>query len=147
MILSPLARGPAKFNLTHSGSYVGRGNRRPEIEVDIATVTGTGVLQGTVRTTVLVDSGADCTLLDVATAEPLKIDLSKCRVENIGGIGGGLVQVWFSRVLMYLCGRWVSVEVGFTPRQRPQLLGRADVFDHLLIAFFHQANHLYASTV
>jgi hypothetical protein len=48
---------------------------------------------------------------------------------------------------MYLCGRWVSVEVGFAPSQRPQLLGRADVFDNLLIAFFHQTNDLYASTI
>jgi hypothetical protein len=112
----------------------------------MATVTPSGVLRGALRTTVLVDSGADCTLLHEAQARPLQVDLSQCPVEPMGGVGGQ-IPVRLSRVLMYLCGRWVSVEVGFAPNQRPQLLGRADVFDNLLIAFFHQTHNLYASTV
>ena len=146
MILSPIASGPVTFTLTHNGSYIGRPGRRPEIEVDVATVTASNVLRGTVRTTVLVDSGADYTMLDAAQAGPLGIDLAQCPVGYVSGIEGRAVPVRLARVLMYLCGRWVDVGVCFKSSQRPQLLGRQDVFDSLLITFFHQSNDLYAST-
>lgn len=146
MTLSPIASGPVTFTLTHNRSYAGRRNPRPEIEVEIATKTASGLLIGALRTNLVVDSGADCTMLDSACAAPLGIDLSRCRVERIGGIEGGEVLARSARVLMHLCERWIDVEVCFHPGRRPQLLGRQDVFDNLLILFFHRTSHLYAST-
>jgi hypothetical protein len=137
---------PVTFSLTHNGNYASHRSRRPEVEVEIATVTASGVLIRTLRTAFVVDSGSDCSVLDEGYAAPLGIDLSRCPIERLGGIEGGEVLVRSSRVLMYLCERWVSVEVCFQRNRRPQVLGRQDVFDNLLIAFFHRASELYAST-
>jgi hypothetical protein len=146
VILNPIPSGPVTFSLTHNGSYRSHPGRRPEIEVEVATVTASSVFRGTLRTTVLVDSGADYTLLHEATAAPLGIDLARCPADTLFGLGGGKVRVRGSRVLMYLCGRWINVRVFFGPGQGPQILGRLDVFDNLLITFFHRSNDLYAST-
>jgi hypothetical protein len=144
--LNPIAGGPVTFPLTHNGNYGGHPLRRPIIQVDIATVTASSVLRGTLRTAVMVDSGADNTLLDAANAAPLGIDLTQCPVRTVQGVGGSL-QVWSSQVLMYLCERWINVRVDFGFGQRPQLLGRRDVFDRLLITFFHPSHDLYASAI
>jgi len=137
---------PVTFSLTHNGSYASHSRRRPEIEVEVASVTPSGVLIRTLRTTFVVDSGSDCSVLDEGYARPLGIDLSRCPVVPLGGIEGGEIPVRSSRLLMYLCERWVSVEVCFQRNRRPQVLGRQDVFDNLLITFFHRASELYAST-
>ena len=132
--------------MTHRGSYVSQGSRQPEINVEIASVTASGVLLGTVRTPLVVDSGADCTILDEAYALPLGIDLSQCPIGHIGGIEGGSIRVRSARVLMFLCETWIDAEVWFQPDRWPQVLGRQDVFDNLFITFFHRANEVYAST-
>jgi hypothetical protein len=145
--LNRIAGGPVRFILTHNQNYRGHPDRRPEIEVDIATVTSSNVLRGTVRTSVLVDSGADFTLLDAANAAPLGIDLARCPSDTLFGLGGSPFQVRASQVLMYLCGRWINVRVYFGSGQHTQLLGRQDAFDKLLIAFFHPSYDLYASPI
>jgi hypothetical protein len=140
--LRRIDHGPVTFSMTHRGHYASQ----PAINVEIASVTTGGVFLGTVRTPLVVDSGADCTILDEAYALPLGIDLSQCRIGQIAGIEGGNVPVRSARVLMYLCETWINAEVWFQANRRPQVLGRQDVFDNLFITFFHRVSELYAST-
>lgn len=120
---------------------------RPIISVEIAAVAANGRLLGTpVRTTVLVDSGADVTMLDGALAQPLGIDLSRCQLDSVGGVGAGGVQVALSTVKMDLCGRWANVPVNFTlnPIGHPQLLGRDGAFEALIVGFAHAQKTIIA---
>jgi hypothetical protein len=108
--------------------------------VEIAATTPSGMLAGSpVTTLVLVDSGADVTMLDETLAPTLGIDLQSVTPEPVGGIGG-TVMSRSHPVQMHLCGVWVRVPVLFTPNQRPQLLGREGVFDRLGILFVHRHN-------
>ncbi len=113
------------------------------IEVEMAATGSLGVLQGrSLRTTVLVDSGADVTMLDGGLATTLGLDLTDARYPRdvVGGVGSGGVPVATALVKMSLCGRWVDVPVNFTlqPMTNPPLLGRAGAFDALVISFLHR---------
>lgn len=96
-----------------------------------------GVLLGQpVTTNFLVDSGADLTMIDSSYAVRLGIDLSSCPIIPIQGVGGS-TQGRQATIKMLLCGQWLNVPVVFSANQEPQLLGRAGVFDNLLVAFAH----------
>jgi len=135
---------PATVTMTHGGTYANATNRRPTIEVDLAATSPSGVLLGTARTSVLIDSGADVTMLNSAHALTLGVDLSVCPIVQIGGIGGN-VSGRRTTVKMHLCGRWVDVLVDFVPGQNPQLLGREGAFDALLVTFAHRFSVVFAA--
>lgn len=126
---------------THKASY----NFAPTIQVEIAVTTPLGVLMGrSIKTEMLVDSGADITMLDSAYAAPLGIDLSRCTRSQAHGIGGE-VSTRLATLQMYLCGRWFDVPVAFHPNLPTQLLGRRVVFDNLFLAFAQGHNSFYAA--
>jgi Aspartyl protease len=141
---------PANVPVTHGSIYAQHPQQRPEIEVEVAATSDQGLLLGRpVRTTVLVDSGADVTMLDGGLARTLGIDLDdpKYPKTTVGGVGQGGVPVARVVVRMQLCDRWRSVPVNFTrqPIHHPQLLGREGAFDALLVSFLHQRFVLLAS--
>lgn len=136
--------------LTHGAGYAHRPDQRPIIEVEIAATAPEGVLLGKpIRTPVLVDSGADVTLLDGGLAPTLGINLADPRFPKgtVGGVGAGGVPVARADVKMDLCGKWVTVPVNFTLRSitHEQLLGRAGAFDALLVSFLHGRYALLAA--
>jgi hypothetical protein len=90
-----------------------------------------------VRTTVLVDSGADATMLDGSLAPVLGIDLSTLPQHSVGGVGAGGVPVARADIRIQLCDHWLNVPVDFTlnPITHPQLLGRDGAFDALVFSF------------
>lgn len=140
----------AGLQFTHGSSYAGAPSSRPMLEVELAAVGPSGVLLGKpLRTTVLVDSGADVTMLDGGLASTLGIDLRACPQGTIGGVGVGGVPVASSVVKMRLCNRWVDVPVDFTlnPIQTPQLLGRSGAFDGITWAFVHNYTVVLALAV
>lgn len=119
--------------------------RRPIIDVEVAATTPNGVLLGTpLRTDVLVDSGADVTMLEASLAGTLGIDLRGCPMEWVQGVGG-VKPVWKAIVMMHLCDAWVHVPVAFALQQQPQLLGRDGAFDSLWVAFGHRHGLLLSS--
>jgi hypothetical protein len=131
---------PASLAFTHAAQYDARPPRQPLARVEIASTTALGTLAGhPVTTLVLVDSGADMTMLEEALAPVLGIDLQPITPEPVGGIGG-TVMARRHPVLMHLCGVWMQVPVLFAPNQRTQLLGRTAVFDRLGILFVHRLN-------
>jgi hypothetical protein len=136
------------LRFTHGGSYTSAPGNRPIISVEIAAVDAQGRLQGQpVRTTVLVDSGADMTMLDGALARPLGIDLSRCPQGSVGGVGHGGVPVAAAPVKMALCDTWLDIPVNFTLRSigHTQLLGRAGAFESILFTFVHQHRTIVAA--
>lgn len=126
---------------SHVGIYAGTTpNPRPIVQVEVASVGPGGVLAGKPLTTsVLVDSGADVTMLDGGLAPTLGINLATCPQRVIGGVGSGGVPVAAATVKMRLCGHWFDIPVNFTlqPIQHPQLLGRSGAFERIFWAFMH----------
>ena len=120
-----------------------------EVEVfGLVEVAGTFQLSGStpVRTTVLVDSGADTSLLDGTLAQALGINLAQCPQVTSTGVAGTAV-FREGLVLMNLCGRWVPIPASFSngPLGHEQLLGRAGAFDALNLCFGHSQSQLLAA--
>lgn len=96
------------------------------------------------ETWMIVDTGADYTLLPKYFAKRLSIDLcSDCRIFNTAGIGGA-EKVYFTQAVKVKLGTWDRiVPVGFLDRDEiPPLLGR-----HLFLETFEAlfaSNHTLA---
>jgi hypothetical protein len=108
--------------------------------VELAAVDSQGLLIGNpITTVVLVDSGADVSMLDGALARSLGIDLAQCAQGTVGGVGAGGVAVASADVKMNLCDRWLTIPVHFTvhPITHPQLLGREGAFESVMFTFAH----------
>ena len=115
--------------------------------VEIAATSPGGVLRGRpIETVMLVDSGADYSMIDDSYARHLGIDLSQCPVQPVRGITGE-GETRLARLNIYVCGSWLEVPVLFAPDRWPQLLGRRGIFDNLFVAFVHGARMLFASEV
>lgn len=84
----------------------------------------------------LVDSGADYTLLPRKYAELLGIDFSKCAPKTTLGVGGS-ETVYFYKSIMVRLGIWQKeIPVGFLARNDiPPLLGRLEFMEVLEVAF------------
>lgn len=81
----------------------------------------------------IVDTGADYTLLPRYMAEELKINMEKdCRIFNTYGVGGG-ERVYFLPKIKAKLGRWERIiPIGFLERNEiPPLMGR-----HLFLETF-----------
>jgi hypothetical protein len=134
---------PTALSFTHRALY----DHAPEIEVEIAATSPGGVLRGRpIETHMLMDSGADYSMIDDSYARHLGIDLNQCPVRPVRGITG-VSEARLSRLNIYVCGSWLEVPVLFAPDRWPQLLGRRGVFDNLFVAFVHGARMLFASEV
>ena len=89
----------------------------------------------------IVDTGADYTLLPRFLAEDLKVDLEKdCRVFLTQGVGGS-ERVYFLPKIKVTLGKWKrTIPVGFLERNEiPPLMGR-----HLFLETFEalfSSNH------
>ncbi len=87
--------------------------------------------------TMLVDSGADYTMLPKKYAEILGIDLNvDCRPSTTSGIGGS-ETVYFCRALNLKIDKWQKkVPVGFLERDDiPALLGRLGCLEDIEVIF------------
>jgi len=140
LTLQTLAQ-PVSVPFSHLGNYAGNTpNPRPIVQVEVASVGPGGVLAGKPLTTgVLVDSGADVTMLDGGLAPTLGVNLATCPQGVIGGVGSGGVPVAEATVKMRLCGHWFDIPVNFTlqPIGHPQLLGRSGASERIFWAFMH----------
>ena len=95
----------------------------------------------------IVDTGADYTLLPRFMAPKLGVDLEKdCKIFNTYGIGGGERVYFLSRIKVKL-GNWErNIPVGFLERNEiPPLMGR-----HLFLETFEMlfsSNHIISFSV
>ena len=142
MSFQPLDPNPT-VRFSHGVTYL---TPEPVIEVEIAATDALGVLLGTPqRTSVLVDSGADYTILDDRIAPILGIDLDRCRPATVIAVGGGSIPGKAAPLWIGLCGIWVHAVTIFQERPTPQLLGREGVFDQLAITFVQGESRLLAA--
>lgn len=137
---------PADFSYSHKGDYP---DSRPIITVEFAATDAHGVLLGAYRTGVLVDSGADLTILEYGVSMALGLDLSdraKHPLGQIGGIAGGLTCV-SATIMAEFCGHWFEIPVLFPMPPRPvqNCLGREGVFDHVGFAFGRAEKAVYCA--
>ena len=87
--------------------------------------------------TMVVDTGADVTLLPRWLADALEIDLERdCQIIEMNGIGGG-ENIWLFRHVKAQLGPWQRwIPVGFVEREDvPPLLGRKDFFETFRAVF------------
>lgn len=84
----------------------------------------------------VVDTGADYTLLPRRYAQVLGIDLSKCHPKTSLGIGGS-ETVYLYKSLLIKIGDWLKkIPVGFLERDDiPALLGRLECLEVLRVIF------------
>jgi len=91
----------------------------------------------------LVDSGADYSLLPKFYAQNLGIDLKKdCKKFNTSGIGGE-EQVYLLEKQKVKLGAWqLKVPVGFLERDNiPPLLGRQEFLERFKVTFFRHKTY------
>jgi hypothetical protein len=106
--------------------------------VELAAIDQAGVLLGSARTDVLVDSGADMTMLHAGLATQLGLDVTTMQQDTMQGVGGSTTTFLpATPIFVQLCGRWVRIPVAFEHGRQPNLLGRAGAFDALIFAFVH----------
>jgi hypothetical protein len=140
---------PAAFDYSHKGDYP---DSRPVVTVELAATDSDGVLLGTHRTGVLVDSGADLTILENGVASAVGLDLGNEASHprsGLGGIAGGLV-VASATIMIELCGDWLTIPAVFPVPWMGQpapdvqnCLGREGVFDHVGFAFGRAEKAVY----
>ena len=140
---------PAVFNYSHKGDYSesSANGLGPVITVEFAAIGPDGFLLGADRTGVVVDSGADVTMLNCRVAEALGLDLSDAErypPQRAIGIGGD-VPCASAQILAELCDRWFEIPAmfampGYNVRN---LLGRKGVFDRIQFAFGHADETIY----
>lgn len=116
-----------RFSFTKSPSEIFGYVYRPIARIDFWSRK----IDGWVEIIMIVDTGADYTLLPRFYASDLGIDLKKeCRVYWTGGIGGR-EKVYLLKEMKVRLGKWERrVPVGFLNRDNiPPLLGRQDFLE------------------
>jgi hypothetical protein len=119
------------------------------LDFELAGFDESGILTGTYTTGMVVDSGAELSLLGGEVATALGIDLSerrypKSRVKGV--VPGQFLPTAEAHVLIRICDRWFKVPVRFPTVPSPvrALLGRHGVFDRVTFAFRHDPGDVLA---
>jgi hypothetical protein len=106
--------------------------------VEFAATDANGLLLGAKSTNVLVDSGADLTMLNADLAVDLGLDIATMNEATVGGVGGETtVYEPTTPVFASLCGEWTHIPMCFEVGRDMNLLGRAGAFDSMCLAFLH----------
>ncbi len=144
MSLAELA-APRTIGFTHRGEYSGEPTGRPIVTVEFAVTDSVGVLLGSYETGVMVDSGAQITVLEHEVALALGLDVRQFPLTFLEGAVPAdrpdaeppkllCVEV---DLLANLCGTWIEIPALFPFKAVPvrNVLGRAVVFDRVRFAF------------
>jgi len=103
---------------------------KPLIPVDILTSAGYRPYE------VLLDTGADCTMLPKFMARLIGVDLAACRHLPSYGIEGAGVMTYASRITARIGRTVLTLPCLFSENERsPFILGRMGLFDRFSITF------------
>lgn len=144
MSFRPLVPGTISPGFTHVADWW---QADPIVEIEVAATDAVGIMLGEAQlATVMIDSGAEYTILDERLAPLLGLDLAALPEADMFGIGNQKVlgRAHYN-TLIGLCGVWVSATVVFQSRPNPQLLGREGVFSRLSFAFLGPQQRLLAA--
>ena len=91
----------------------------------------------------LVDTGADYTIMPASAALHLGISLDRCERHTASGIGGSQ-GIYLHRQMQLRIGRWnLTIPVGFTLQENiPPLLGRYQCLDQFDLRLRQQVTSL-----
>jgi hypothetical protein len=132
------------LGFTFAADYAGQVRRRPIVSVEIAAPAGGGIVPSA-RLEMLVDSGADRTMLLREFVEPLGVVLPDKPDWTYTTADGRHAPGWNAQLLINVVGPWLLVPV--TVREEGlSLLGREGVFEQIRFAFLHHAGVLLAGT-
>lgn len=122
---------PLRFAFTRGRSEIYGIVYRPSAKVYLRSSRGTWLPHY-----MLVDTGADFSLLPKLIGEVLGLTKSATDRPHRAGAVGGWIWVIMRRLRMRLGDREFEADVGWAQTNgAPLLLGRADVFDHFRICF------------
>jgi hypothetical protein len=126
---------PHPVSFSHRGDYSAEATGRPVVEVEFAAVDSHGVLLGSYETGVMIDSGAERTVLGHNVGVALGLgDLSVYPMAFLqGAVPGSELTCSTVGILARLCGVWIPIRALFPREDVPvkHLLGRDDVFDRV----------------
>lgn len=141
---------PTTIDFPYRASYGAADGGRPVTEIEIATCTRDGVLIGSMRTGVLIDSGARTTLLRFEDSVRLGINVAEGRYpkEWIGGIVPGYgLRVARVTLRALILQRWIDLPAAFPlgPTNPPirRILGRLGAFESHIFAFDHGHGYVH----
>ena len=118
-----LLTNPAPVVFSHGTSYGSQPGQRPIMVVEFAAIDMSGRLLGSTTTNVLVDSGADVSMLNAELASELGLDLASMVSGTVDGVGGSTPAFEpTTPVLANLCGQWTRVAACFEEGRDPNLL-------------------------
>lgn len=131
--------GVIKFPFEVTSSQIFGRISRPIARVDFWSYA----IKNWVEIVMLVDTGADYSLLPKFYADDLGINLEKdCQPYSTFGIGGS-ETVYLLKETMVKLGPWqLTIPVGFLERDNiPPLLGRQNFLEDFKVIFHHHTSH------
>ena len=125
-------------HFSHRGDYSSEPTGRPVVDVEFAVANRHGVLVGAHETGVMVDTGAEITMLGNDVAVALGLNPKELPLKFLQGIvPGKQLPCGEASVMARLCDTWIQIPVIF-PIQSVTIrhvLGRAGVFDYVRFGF------------
>jgi hypothetical protein len=120
---------------SHAGDYERYVNRRPFIEVSLASTDSQGQLKVLFKTLMLVDSGADNTVLPMGIGVLLLgRDLLNCTPVSYSGVDGKEFHAVEASIAIEICDQWYPTKVYFSLADLSiSILWRKGIFDQLNI--------------
>ncbi len=82
----------------------------------------------------LVDSGADITILSKRIGDIMGVDVEQGEVKPFRGIVGEMIA-YVPKIPLFINGREIETRVAFSLSEVPNLLGRLDIFKNFEINF------------
>lgn len=135
-------------SFSHRGDYSTEPSGRPVVDVEFAATDRNGVLIGAHETGVMVDTGAEITMLGRDAAHALGLNPKTLALMFLEGIvPGRRLPCGEGSVMARLCDVWVDIPVLFPIEAVPirHVLGRAGVFEHVCFGFGGGERAIYAA--
>jgi hypothetical protein len=125
-------------HFSHRGDYSTEPTGRPIVDIEFAATDSHGTLMGAHETGVMVDTGAEITMLGHDVAAALGLNPKELPLRFLQGIvPGRQLPCGEASVMARLCDVWVEIPVIFpiNPVTIRHVLGRAGVFDYIRFGF------------
>jgi hypothetical protein len=135
-------------NFSHRGDYSNEPTGRPVVDVEFASIDRNGALMGARETGVMVDTGAEITILGNDVALALGLNPKALPLRFLEGIvPGRRMPCGEGCVLARLCATWFEIPVIFPTEAVSvrNVLGRAGVFDQVRFGFGGGERAVYAA--
>jgi hypothetical protein len=138
---------PEQIRFEYERLYGGALGQKPLVRINLRNFDpATRRIAGATRVMMLVDSGADITMIPDSFSRVLGVDLTSLPQQQVGGVGGGEACRGPKVLTAELCGLWLPIPVMFYPASRhTPLLGRKGAFEAMHIVFQHASRRMLAT--